>query len=215
MARNMENLAGRTFGRLTVLSYSNTHKHVVFWLCECACGGIKTIRANDLRIGYTQSCGCLHKEAIKLSNHRKGVHGKSPRRLYRVWQAMKDRCYRPGNIGFHLYGGRGIKVCRQWKNNFLAFRKWALQNGYRDNLWLDRIKNHKGYSPENCRFLTPKDSTSNRRCTKRFRFRGCNRTVPEIAELVGMKSPTLNARLRHGMPIDQAAAWPLVRNVAA
>lgn len=79
---------------------------------------------------------------------------------------MIDRCDNPKNKKYHLYGGRGITVCEEWKNSFPAFHEWAIANGYSDELSIDRIDNDKGYSPDNCRWATITEQNRNRRCCK-------------------------------------------------
>lgn len=88
-------------------------------------------------------------------------------RLYRIWAAMKQRCYNPKRTRFEYYGGRGITVCSEWKNSFKAFENWALTNGYRDNLSIDRIDVNGNYEPSNCRWATNSEQSKNRRPLKK------------------------------------------------
>lgn len=81
-------------------------------------------------------------------------HGESKIRLYRTWQQMKTRCYDSKSQGYKYCGGRGIKVCPEWKNNYIAFRDFALSHGYKDNLTIDRKDNNGNYEPSNCQFIT-------------------------------------------------------------
>jgi len=98
-----------------------------------------------------KSCGCA-KELLTGFNSK--THGGSKTRLYRTWRHMKERCYRHNDNRFNRYGGRGIKVCDEWKDNFETFRNWALKNGYTDELTLDREDVDKNYTPENCQFIS-------------------------------------------------------------
>lgn len=159
-------LKGKQFGRLTVLYEGAAAKSgEKTWVCKCSCGTItKPIKSTRLRQGITQSCGCLQREIVAKS---KTIHQQSRSRLYRVWRGMKDRCYRTSAINYAYYGGRGITVCDEWKNDFQAFRNWAISHGYSDDLTIDRIDNDKGYAPDNCRWLTMKEQNNNRRNTKR------------------------------------------------
>lgn len=84
-------------------------------------------------------------------------------RLRRIWQDMKARCYNPSSDSFENYGGRGITVCREWKNDFTAFAVWAIKHGYKQGLSIDRIDNDEGYKPSNCRWATPKQQANNKR----------------------------------------------------
>lgn len=96
-------------------------------------------------------------------------HGFSNSRLYTIYRGMITRCYNTKHIHYNLYGGRGIKVCDSWKNNKKAFFTWAINNGYKDNLQIDRIDCNGDYTPENCRFITPKENQNNRRCTRFYK----------------------------------------------
>ncbi len=87
-------------------------------------------------------------------------------RIYHIWESMKSRCYDSKNKCYYLYGGRGIAVCDEWKNDFLKFCDWALNNGYADNLTIDRIDNYKGYFPDNCRWATNLEQQRNKRNSK-------------------------------------------------
>lgn len=90
-------------------------------------------------------------------------HNKSNTRLYRIWGGMKTRCYRPYHTMYSNYGGRGISVCEEWRDDFEAFEKWALSNGYKDDLSIDRIDNDGDYCPDNCRWVTILQQNSNKR----------------------------------------------------
>ena len=96
-------------------------------------------------------------------------HGFSKSRLYTIYRGMVARCYNSKHIHYDLYGGRGIRVCDLWKCNRQAFFKWAINNGYFDDLQIDRIDTNGDYSPENCRFVTKLQNQNNRRCTREFK----------------------------------------------
>lgn len=175
MHGNIKNRMGQKYGRLTVLSDTGERKrNSVVWLCRCECGNLVNAVSHRLEGKGTRSCGCYLREITIERQFKHGDSGKNPHRLYRIWSGMKKRCYNPRYESYHAYGGRGIEVCGKWKNTYLAFKKWALNNGYQDNLTIDRIDVDDNYRPENCQWVT---SSANSK-SKRFGYfsgylRGC------------------------------------------
>lgn len=199
----MQDLTGCKFGRLEVVEFayggetpSGTKKY--FWLCKCDCGNTVTVERSHLTTGHTSSCGCLHAETKNTL-----THGLSRTRVYRVWRRMKERCTNRNCSDYANYGGRGIKISDEWMK-FEPFYSWATENGYRDDLTIDRIDNNGPYSPVNCRWITQKEQCNNKRTCVYVEFKGDRKTVKEWSEIYEIKYSTLVSRIKAGWPIEKA-----------
>lgn len=187
-------LAGQRFGRWVVVEL-DVKKKRTHWVCRCDCGNVKSVIGGNLRRGKTISCGCHRKEYLK---ELKTIHGQRRTRLFGIWSKMKERCYKPNTKGYKDYGGRGITVCDEWRNDFVAFHRWAMANGYDETLTIERINNNAGYSPDNCKWATRFEQNSNKRNNHYITIDGLSKTVSEWARVSGISRKTIQSRIAYG-----------------
>lgn len=209
MQNKFVDLTNQKFGRLTVTScagYDNKG-HSYKWNCICECGKSVVVLGSSLKAKRTVSCGCYSSEQKSIRSKTHGVGNEN--RLYRIWSGMKTRCYSQADHNYKRYGARGITMDENWRNDFVAFREWALQNGYKDDLSIDRIDNDGPYSPQNCRWSSKKDQNNNRRTNTYITYKGETRTVSEWAEITGIKKATLAQRKRNGWTDEECIEVPV------
>ena len=190
-------LTGQKFGRLVVIERAENDNGRIMWRCRCQCGNEKNAPAHDLTRGRIQSCGCLRE-----------FHGMTNERLYREWIDIKKRCNKPYSKPFKYYGARGIAICDEWANSFKAFSAWALANGYRDELTIDRIDVNGPYSPDNCRWATKKEQGNNKRNNHMLTYGGKTQTLTQWADEVNISRTALRHRISSGWSVEQALTTP-------
>lgn len=199
-------LTGRRFGMLTVTHQGEgrVNKQGIClkrWWALCDCGNTKLILSTKLCSGSTKSCGCLAIITIKKNFI---THGLRHTRAYETWAGMKQRCLNPRSARFRLWGGRGITICDRWVNSFENF---FVDMGHPpEGKTIDRIDNDAGYSPENCRWATPKEQANNLSTTRKFLVDGETHTISSLAEKLGTTRPAISLRLRRGATIEQVIA---------
>lgn len=205
---------GQKFGRLTVIGFSEVNTssgHYVGWDCECDCGNVVYgKRPSAIKSGDLASCGCLKEEQNirNLADHRR-THGKTETRLYGIWCKMKRRCEAINDPAYINYGGRGIKICDEW-HDFQNFYDWAVANGYQDDLTIERVDYNKGYSPDNCTWITLGEQTWNKRDTRKVVVNGKAVPLKEACRQLGLPYKTIHLRItRYGMSFDEAIARPI------
>lgn len=196
MRKLTHDLTGQTFGRLTVIAPHDCGERKIRYICQCSCGGIKIARADALTSGATKSCGCLKKEQDRANLTANHFHKQSGTRLYTIWQGMKSRCNNKHDARYHRYGGRGITICDEWAKDFSAFYDWAINNGYSDNLTIDRIDNDGNYEPINCQWSTAKDQCNNRETNINITIGNSTRTLQEWCDIFVLDYKKIYARYR-------------------
>lgn len=202
-------IIGQKFGRLTVLSlHHKTQRYKKdgslsgyreHYLCKCDCGKNSIVEKYCLTKGITKSCGCYNIDRLKERNRKS--HGMYRTRLNTIWNSMKNRCTRKNNKN---YGGRGITVCNEWNRDFMAFYNWAVKNGYKENLTIDRIDVNGNYEPQNCRWITTKEQCRNTRYNRKITIRNETKCLVEWCEILNLNYKTVCTRLHRGWKEERA-----------
>lgn len=203
MGRKLIDLAGKTFGKWTVLSHSphlsSASRH--YWLARCSCGNEAQVRGDALKTGGSTSCMDCGLQALIAARSR-ACHGLSQTDEYGSWSAMNERCARLDDPN---YGGRGIAVCAEWR----SFERFLADMGPRPRgATLDRIDVNGNYEPDNCRWASAKTQGRNRRNTTIITALGRSAPLTEWAELTGLQSVTIRGRLRAGWSDEEAVTLP-------
>lgn len=206
-----EELIGKKFGRITILSIEKNKKKNDNHLMargRCDCGNETYQRLTLLINNKVKSCGCLSKEKTKKRNT---VHGYYGTRLYNIWNGMLTRTKYKGKKEKKRYWGRGIKVCKDWES-FKNFKKWSLNNGYSDKLTIDRIDNDGNYEPNNCRWTSNEVQSYNKSNTKYFLYKDKKVTFGFLHKLSGINKQCLRARLKV-LTVEEAISTPIKKNI--
>ena len=208
-----EKWIGKKFNSLTVVDvtkrYRKAGKYMKprnYWVCQCDCGGMTIADPIKVISGHTKTCGCGKlKRLIEYNHEAKTKHGGRHDRLYKVWRGMKSRCCCETNKDYDKYGGRGITICDEWINDYAAFRNWAMENGYSEDLTIDRIDVNGNYEPSNCRWADYTVQARNQRRIKKYDFNGGMKCLTEVAQEIGVPFGTLYARIFHrGWTFEEA-----------
>ena len=196
------------------ISQKGQHKKQAIFVC-CHCGCIKMLRID--RAKKLKSCGCVNgcvnSGRFKVGNTINTTHGKSDTRLYHIHQGIKKRCLDKNNNNYELYGGRGIKICDDWLNNFYNFEKWSLNNGYSDNLSIDRIDVNGNYEPSNCRWATFKEQNNNRRSNTFLSLNNEKLSLKMACEKYGVNYNTAKNNIRKNTENKEIIFMNLVNKI--
>jgi len=198
--KDFRDLSGRTFGRLTVIAYTERrYQASIVWHCRCSCGVDTFVPSPRLINGHTKSCGCLNHEAQR-------THSGTGTREHQVWASMVARCRTPTHHAFARYGGRGIAVCERW----LKFENFIADMGLRPpgRLTLERLDNDKSYGPENCKWATWAEQTRNRSDNVRLAHDGLTLCIRDWSNRTGLHFYTIRGRIRRGWSVERALTTP-------
>ncbi|MFA5322910.1 MAG: hypothetical protein WC373_09580 [Smithella sp.] len=201
----IEDLTGKTFGRLLVIHRAENSKcGRAQWKTKCSCGNIQTTLACHLKSGHTISCKCASSEATIERNR---THDLSHIPEYSNWRAMHRRCIDTSHPSYKDYGGRGIAVCKEWEQieNFIQ----DMGSKPTPKHTIERIKNEFGYSKDNCIWATTKAQSRNKRNNRLINHEGQLLIIADIAEKIGMDKEALRGRLRLGWNLQDAVSRPM------
>lgn len=206
---NHKDLSGKKFGMLTVLQYSHSNtdsinNKLAYWKCQCDCGNIVDAPSTKLLNRNNPSCGCDNTK-------RREKHGYSRTKLYGVRKGMIDRCYNHNSSRYSDYGGRGISICDEWinkKDGAKNFCEWALNNGYKHGLSIDRINVNGNYEPNNCRWADSKTQANNTTRNHKLAYKGEVHTLAEWQDITGISQFCINSRISNGWKIEDALTIP-------
>jgi hypothetical protein len=206
MRANVTDLIGKVYGRLTVVSFDRIENKKSYWNCKCSCGGEKSILRSSI-IYFTRSCGCLQKENTSKakSTHRESIQTGNSKE-YRAWGHMIGRCMDEKDHRYYCYGGRGITVCKRWRDsydNFLTDMGRAPSPKHS----LDRRDVNGNYEPSNCRWATRIEQANNTTRNYMITFNDKTMSVSDWGREIGIAPSTLIRRIKYyGWTIENALA---------
>lgn len=190
----MKPVCGKEYGRLLYLGEDKVVKNRIYGKYRCKCGSIVYKRNDGVLCGSVKSCGCL----VSERKNPFGLESSDYEKLFGVWRNMMKRCYDKESERYYTYGERGIVVCDEWKNDFKVFAEWALKNGWRVGLSIERQNINGNYCPENCTFITMKEQARNKTSNIRIVYGGKERCIAEWCEILGLYDKTIYARYARG-----------------
>lgn len=200
-------LTGQRFGRLVVIEKApRDGTHSTKWVCKCDCGNIAIVRGEYMKNGTTKSCGCYNEDVRSMKHY---IHGLTQHPIWRTYHHILSRCYNERVPKYNLYGGRGIVMCDEWKNDFMSFYNWSILNGWKPGLSIDRIDNDGNYCPENCRWADDLTQQNNRGNNKNLTYNGKTQTMSQWAREFNMSISTLYYRIKHGWSVEDALLTPV------
>lgn len=207
---NIIDLTGRKFSHLTVLERVESGRPgLVIWKCQCDCGNITYVRSSNLKSGQVRSCGAS--EHLREWAYR--THSMSNTPLYRKWIGIRRRCYDPKCRSYGRYGGRGIKMCDEWRDSFEAFAKWVEATRTSDDLTIERIDYNGDYCPENCTWADRKAQANNRSYCRMFTYNGKTQNLTQWCEELNLEYKRVHNRIfQLNWSFEKAISAPVNEN---
>lgn len=195
--KNVIDLSGRRFGKLKILRLDKERtKRKSYWICECECGNVKSIRGDTLNV--IQSCGCVKKQQDKINLGIKDNHNMTYHPAFAIWDSMMNRCFNPKSSSYKNYGERGITVCEEWKD-VKIFCKWMDDNNYNKTLSIERKDVNGNYEPSNCCLIPKEEQVWNTRVTRYIEIDGRKIPVAKTAREIGINPNTVWDRWKRGI----------------
>lgn len=205
----VKDITGKKFHRLTAIKRVGSNKEGrAIWLCKCDCGKEIVVSGVLLRNGAVKSCGCLQLEKLAKAVKK---HGLTNHRLYNIYTHIKQRCNNPNCKQYIWYGAKGIKIYSEWNKNFETFYEWSINNGYQDDLTIDRIDVNGNYEPANCRWVDMKVQQNNRGNNHNVTINGVKHTLSEWARINNISIHTIRNRLARKWSDIEAVSTPINR----
>lgn len=192
---------GKRFGRVVVESYYDSLEGHARYKCRCDCGNEKLFIGTELKRIQNPSCN-------DCKIHPQYVHGMADTRIHIIWQGMRARC---SNLNFPNYGSRGIKVCDEW-NDFQTFYKWAIENGYSDDLSIDRKDVDGDYTPDNCRWADAETQANNKRNNILIEYNGKTQTITQWARELKINPKLISQRYKRGWKPEEIFTIPVQKS---
>lgn len=208
-------ITGEKFGRWTIVSRASNRGTAAQWVCICSCGTIRTVLAQTLKNGSSKSCGCLMAELSSIRSTKHGATKKGCKSVeYITWVSMRGRCRNPNEQWFHVYGGKGVKICERWSGSE-GFINFLSDMGNRPSAQhsIERIDSNGDYEPSNCVWATKIQQSRNTSRNRLLTHSGETHCLAEWAEIRGIPRKTLAGRLRYGWTLGQALEFDIRNGV--
>lgn len=189
------------YGRLIITSAPIKRGGRTFVTVQCDCGKTKEADYFFVKGGRVKSCGCLRKELTAERMKNNTTHGFSKFPLYQVWKAIIRRCYNPSDISYKRYGAKGVTMCDEWRNDFLAFNNWCMSNGWEKGKQIDKDKAGTGrlYSPETCVVISRQENCWLRKTSRMIQFNGEAKSLAEWCNILELNYENVRQRIYHGV----------------